>query len=69
MTRPTKDTSTALVVHESMFGNTSAVSVAVARGLRGAGYAVTEGEVNRVAPAITPDFDLVVLGRRPLPSR
>lgn len=53
---------TALVVHESMFGNTSAVSVAVARGLREAGYAVTEGEVNRVPAAITPDFDLVVLG-------
>lgn len=51
----------ALVVHESMFGNTAHVAAAVADGLRGAGLAVTTVEVGE-APTSWHDLDLVVVG-------
>lgn len=52
----------ALVVYESMFGNTEAVARAVAQGLAFDGVTVTVREVNE-APLATPvDVDLVVVG-------
>ena len=52
----------ALVVHESMFGNTEQVAKAVARGLSQAGADVTAVEVQQ-APAVLPDtYDLLVVG-------
>jgi flavorubredoxin len=52
----------AMVVCESMFGNTEQVARAVARGLSEAGARVTTIEA-RQAPALLPDtYDLLVVG-------
>lgn len=51
----------ALVVHESMFGNTAHVADAVADGLRAAGLEVSTVEVGE-APTAFRDLDLVVVG-------
>ncbi|PUA79379.1 flavodoxin [Nocardioides currus] len=52
----------ALVVFESMFGNTARAADAVAQGLRGAGVEVEVVDV-RAAPALLPpDLDLLVVG-------
>ena len=52
----------AVVVYESMFGNTAAVALAVAQGLHQGGLSVTCGMVGS-ADLITPiDADLMVLG-------
>ena len=53
----------ALVVHESMFGNTAAVAAAVARGLRMAGFDEVEVvEVGSAPRPLPPDVDLLVVG-------
>ncbi len=53
--------SQALVVYESMYGNTEALARAIADGLTEAGYAVTTTEVGDAPTAFT-GFDLVVAG-------
>jgi hypothetical protein len=53
---------TALVVHESMFGNTALVAASVARGLQLAGFTVTSTEVTRAAGLDAVDVDLLVVG-------
>ena len=52
----------ALVVHESMFGNTATIARAIARGLTAEGVAVTIVGVGTSNPAEVLDHDLVVLG-------
>jgi hypothetical protein len=53
---------TALVVHESMFGNTAAIAESVARGLELGGFEVTRTGVD-LAPALEGvDVDLLVVG-------
>jgi hypothetical protein len=52
----------ALVVHESMFGNTARIARAIARGLTAEGVAVTTVGVGTSNPAEVLDHDLVVLG-------
>jgi flavodoxin len=51
----------ALLVYESMFGNTQAVADAVAEGMR-TGVEVTVHEVGDAPHEIPPDIDLVVVG-------
>jgi len=53
---------TALVVHESMFGNTATIARAITRGLTAAGVSVTAVNVGTSNPAEVADHDLVVLG-------
>jgi hypothetical protein len=53
---------TATVVHESMFGNTTAIAEAVSDGLRAAEMQVTEGEVSAIEPGSLPACDLIVVG-------
>jgi Flavodoxin domain len=52
----------ALVVYESMFGNTADVARAVADGLRSEGAEVTATEVHGAAAVDAADFDLLVVG-------
>ncbi len=52
----------ALVIHESMFGNTAAIADAVAGTLRQAGIAVEVAPVSSAPPAAEVDVDLVLLG-------
>ena len=52
----------ALVVYESMFGNTEEIARDVAEGLAGTGADVTVAEVNRVRAADLRDRDLLVVG-------
>src|SRR3954469_25252435 len=52
----------ALVVYESMFGNTAAVGEAIAGGLTDAGAQVTVAPVDTVDPHTVGDYDLVVAG-------
>lgn len=56
--------STALVAHESMFGNTAAVAAAVARGLSGAGCRVdlVDVGVTENPPHPLTSYDVLVLG-------
>lgn len=52
----------ALVVFESMFGNTARVAVAVARGLQLEGVETTLAEVASAAQELDVDLDLLVVG-------
>ena len=52
----------ALVVYESMFGNTELVARAVATGLREAGATVTVSRVDEADPATLTEYDVVVAG-------
>lgn len=52
----------ALVVHESMFGNTSAIAEAVAETLRREGLEVRSADVSEVSPDVADEYDLLVLG-------
>lgn len=51
----------AVVVYESMYGNTHAVADAIGRGLAGSGEVVVV-PVAQAAPALVTDADLVVVG-------
>ena len=51
----------AVVVYESMYGNTHAVADAIGRGLAGSGEVVVV-PVTQAAPALVTDADLVVVG-------
>jgi hypothetical protein len=52
----------ALVVYESMFGNTEAVAHAVASGLEGSGAEVTLCPIGSADPTTLQDYDVVVVG-------
>jgi hypothetical protein len=52
----------ALVVYESMYGNTATIGEAIAAALREEGLDVEEGLVTRIDAARTADFDLLVVG-------
>ncbi len=52
----------ALVVHESMFGNTEAVAAAVVEGLQEEGFEVTSVDVADAPPLASVDADLLVVG-------
>lgn len=56
------DATMALVVFESMFGNTARAAQAVARGLREAGVEVDVLDVGDAPTALPPDLDLLVVG-------
>lgn len=51
----------ALLVFESMFGNTREIALAVADGLR-SGFEVEVGEAGSVSPILAGPFDLLVVG-------
>jgi len=52
----------ALVVYESMFGNTAKVGEAVAVALRAQGIEVTTGPTPRIEPSAAAEIDLLVVG-------
>ena len=52
----------ALVVYESMYGNTAAVAEAIAAALRSEGLDATVGPVTAIGPEDTAAVDLVVVG-------
>jgi hypothetical protein len=52
----------ALVVFESLYGNTAAVGEVVAGSLRSRGYDVAIGSVSIVSPAETGEVDLLIVG-------
>jgi Flavodoxin domain len=52
----------ALVVYESMYGNTAAIGEAVAQSLRAHGLEVDAELVSKVDPADTAEVDLIVVG-------
>jgi hypothetical protein len=52
----------ALVVFESLYGNTAAVGEVVAGALRSRGYDVAAGSVSIVSPAETGTVDLLIVG-------
>lgn len=52
----------AVVVYESMFGNTRAVAEAIAIGLSTQGVDVEASEVGVTSPRLDPDVDLLVVG-------
>jgi len=52
----------ALVVYESMYGNTAMIGEAIAAALREQGLDVEEGLVTKIDPARTLDFDLLLVG-------
>ena len=52
----------ALVVFESLYGNTGAVGEAIAEGLRSAGMPVDGGPITRIAPQAASGVDLLVVG-------
>jgi hypothetical protein len=52
----------ALVVYESMFGNTAVIGRSIAASLRAQGLEVVEGLVSKVEPEATADADLLVVG-------
>ena len=53
---------TALIVYESMFGNTEAVAQAVATGLRGGGMTATVVDVSDHPPTDVCGYDVLVVG-------
>ena len=52
----------ALVVYESMYGNTAAVGEAIATSLRTGGLDVDAGPISRITPADAAGVDLLVVG-------
>ena len=52
----------ALVVYESMYGNTAAIGEAIAAELRKQGLEVEQSLVSKIEPAQTADVDLLVVG-------
>jgi hypothetical protein len=52
----------ALVVYESMYGNTAAVGEAIADSLRARGLEVEAALVSKIDPADTAEFELLVVG-------
>ena len=52
----------ALVVYESLFGNTKAIGESIARSLRTRGFDAHAAPVSSVDPAETTGFDLLVVG-------
>lgn len=52
----------ALVVYESMYGNTAAIGEAIAASLRAQGLEVRAGPVSRIAPAEANEVELLVIG-------
>ena len=52
----------ALVVYESMYGNTATVGEAIAASLRAQGLEVEAGLVSKIDPAETAEVDLLVVG-------
>jgi flavodoxin len=52
----------ALVVYESMFGNTAAIGDAIATSLRARGLDVESGLVSRIGPERTAGIDVLVVG-------
>jgi hypothetical protein len=52
----------ALVVYESLFGNTAEVGEAIAASLEAQGLTVDEGLVSEIAPEATGEADLLVVG-------
>ena len=52
----------ALVVYESMFGNTAAIGEAIAATLRSHGMDVEAAPISRIEPSASVGFDLLVVG-------
>lgn len=52
----------ALVVYESMYGNTAAIGEAIATSLRAHGHEVDAGPISRIGPADAAEVDLLVVG-------
>lgn len=52
----------ALVVYESLFGNTAAISEAIAESLRAHGIDAVARPVTQTSPAMTGDVDLLIVG-------
>ena len=52
----------ALVVYESLFGNTAEIGAAIAAALEAQGLAVEAGLVSEIAPEATGEADLLVVG-------
>jgi flavodoxin len=52
----------ALVVYESMYGNTATIGERIAEGLRGGGLQVEVGPVTAIGPARAAGVDLLVVG-------
>jgi hypothetical protein len=52
----------ALVVYESMYGNTAAIGEAIAASLRAQGLDVGAGRVSKIEPDETADVDVLVVG-------
>jgi hypothetical protein len=52
----------ALVVYESLYGNTAAIGQAVASSLRTCGFEVSDGLVSKVDTALAAEGDLLVVG-------
>jgi hypothetical protein len=52
----------ALVVYESLYGNTAAIGETIASGLRSTGVEVEVGPISRVVPERAIDVDLLVVG-------
>jgi flavorubredoxin len=52
----------ALVVYESMYGNTAAIGEAIARSLRSRGLDVEAGPISRLGPCEAAAVDLLVVG-------
>jgi len=52
----------ALVVYESLYGNTAAIGEAIAESLRAHVPEVMAGPISKITPAETAEFDLLVVG-------
>jgi hypothetical protein len=52
----------AMVVYESLYGNTAAIGEAIAEALRGRGLETESGPISRISPEVAAAFDLLVVG-------
>ncbi|HZP91066.1 MAG TPA: flavodoxin domain-containing protein [Actinomycetota bacterium] len=52
----------AVVVYESLYGNTAAIGEAIAEGLRASGLETESGPISRISPERAATFDLLVVG-------
>jgi flavodoxin len=57
-----EETMKALVVYESMFGNTAEIGEAIAESLRGHGMQVESGAIVQIEPSRLAEVDLIVVG-------